>query len=66
VEETLWGHLTLLKFSFCFENLIGLMIHQMKVLVLIDENKLDFKPSFLESQCKTTMLLLQNYHYCAP
>jgi hypothetical protein len=66
VEEALWGHLTLLKISFCFENLIGLMIHQMKVPILIDENKLAFKPSFLRSQCKTTMLLLQKYHYCAP
>jgi hypothetical protein len=35
------GHLALLKAQFCFERFIGPKINGMKILTLLDENKLD-------------------------
>jgi hypothetical protein len=48
VEETFWGHLTLLMAQFCFEKVIGPISDQVKIPILFNESKLDLGVSFFK------------------
>ncbi len=48
VEETFWGHLTLLTAQFFFEKVIGPVSDRVKIPILFNESKLDLEASFFK------------------
>jgi hypothetical protein len=58
VENTFYGHLTLLKVHFCFEKTFGLDFDQVKILTLHDKGRLDLGTFFFK-------IIMQSNHATA-